>query len=148
MKKYLVILSVVLLFAAVIYAADSSSVAPRGLNTIPDRFGGVVTLIGKTPRTTPVNVDNIVRTLDNIIATGGNPYLGGSDNTLTPIAATISCPDNATRWAFDLTPSTTVGHKLAAGTWWQFSGPDALALLKGVNNGATDNASCTITLWY
>lgn len=148
MKKYLVAIMLLAVFAGVIYAADSSSIAPRGLDTIPDRFGGIVSLIGKTPRSSPCNVDNVARTLQAIFVAGGGTYLGGSDNTLTPIAATISCPDNATRWGFGISPSTTVGHKLTAGTWWQFSGPDAMALLKGINNVATDNAACTITLWY
>ena len=150
MKRYLVAISIIALFAGVIYAADSSSIAPRGNDAIPDRFGGVVTLTGKTPRTTPCNVDNVARTLQAIVVAGGGTYLGGSDNTLTPIAATISCTDNATRWGFGITPSTTVGHKMSAATWppWQISGPDAIGLMKGIAAGATDNNSCAITLWY
>jgi hypothetical protein len=148
MKKYLIALSIVALFAGVIYAADSSSIAPRGFDTIPDRFGGAVTLLGKTPRTTMINVDNVTATMAVRVAAGGGTYLGGSDNTLTPIAATISCPTTATRWAFGATPSATVGHVLAADGSWQLSGPDAIGYLKGYGAAATDNVACAVTLWY
>lgn len=148
MKKYLVAISILAIFAGVIYAADSSSIAPRGFDTIPDRFSGTVPLAGKTPRTTQATVDNTARTLDNLVVTGGGTYLGGSDNTLTPIAATISCEATATMWAFQTTPTATVGHELAAGSIWQPSGPDALTYLRGRNTADGASASCAITLWY
>lgn len=146
MKKYLVAISILAIFAGVIYAADSSSIAPRGFDTIPDRFGGAVTLAGKTPRTTQVNVYGTAATISALVASGSGTYLGGSDNTLTPIAATISCVTTATSWAFGTTPTATVGHKLAADGSWQLSGPDAIGRLKGI--AVTDNTSCAVTLWY
>lgn len=148
MKKYFIALSILALFAGVVHAADSSSIAPRGFDAIPDRFGGAVTLLGKTPRTTMIYVDNVTATMATRIAAGGGTYLGGSDNTLTPISATISCPTTATMWAFQTTPSTTVGHKLAADGSWQVSGPDAIGYLRGKGAGATDNVACAVTLWY
>jgi len=147
MKRFFVALSVVAIFAGVIYAADSASVANQRNTTIPDRFGGVVPLIGKTPRTTQVTVNDTARTLDNLVVTGSGTYLGGSDNTLTPIAATISCESYATMWAFQTTPTASVGHKIPADGSWQPSGPDALGYLRGIRDG-TDNVSCAITLWY
>lgn len=144
----LFVLAMLFVGGAGIYAADSSSIAPRGFDTIPDRFGGVITLIGKSPRTTQVSADNTARTLDNLVVTGGSTYLGGSDNTLTPIAATISCETTATMWAFQATPTATVGHELAAAGWWQVSGPNALAYLKGRNTADGASASCAVTLWY
>jgi len=148
MKKYLIVISIFALFAGVIYAADSSSIAPRGFDTIPDRFGGTVPLAGKTPRTWQVTVDNTARTLDNMVVTASGTYLGGSDNTLTPIAATISCETVDTQWAFTATPTAALGHVLASGSSWQPSGPDALALLRGRNSADGSSATCAITLWY
>ena len=151
MKRFLVVLSILAIlaiFAGVLYAADSSSIAPRGFNTIPDRFGAAIVLIGKTPRTTQVTVDNTARTLDNLVVTGSGTYLGGSDNTLTPIAATISCETTDTQWAFTTTPTADLGHVLAAGSSWQPSGPDALALLRGRNTAYGASATCAVTLWY
>ena len=148
MKKYLVAISILALFAGVIYAADSSSIAPRGFDSIPDRFGGVMPLAGKSPRTTQVTLDNTARTLDNLVVTGSGTYLGGSDNTLTPIAATISCETVDTQWAFTTTPTAAIGHVLAAGSSWQPSGPNALALLRGRNTADGASATCAVTLWY
>jgi len=147
MKRLLVVIFI-LAAVGVIYAADSSSIAPRGFDTIPDRFGGVMPLVGKSPRTIQVTVDNTARTLDNLVVTGGGTYLGGSDNTLTPIAATISCETVDTQWAFTTTPTADVGHVLAAGSSWQPSGPNALALLRGRNTADGASATCAITLWY
>ncbi len=148
MKKHLAVLSIfALFFSGVIYAADSASIAPRGSNAIPDRFGGAVNLLGKTPRTWQVTIDNTARTLDNLVVTASGTYLGGSDNTLTPIAATVSC-DNATRWSFQTTPSATVGHAIAAAGSYHFSGPDAMVYLRGVNAVEGTGASCAVTLWY
>jgi hypothetical protein len=149
MGKYLIAISILaVVLGGTVYGADSSSVAkPTGV-AIPDRFGGFVPLAGKTPRTWQVSVDNTARTLDNLVVTGSGTYLGGSDNTLTPIAATISCESTATMWAFQTTPTATVGHELAAGTSWQPSGPDALAYLRGRNTADGASASCAVTLWY
>lgn len=148
MKKYLVAISILAVFAGVIYAADSSSVAHQRSLSIPDRFEGAVALSGKAPRTWHVNIDNVTggRTLDNAVVAASGTYLGGSDNTLTPIAATISCKATDTYWAFQNTP-TTADHYLAAGASWQPSGPDAIGYLKGITSG-TDNAACAVTLWY
>jgi len=148
MKKYLVAISILAIFAGVVYAADSSSIAYRGNDAIPDRFGGVMPLAGKTPRTTMIYVDNTASTISTLVARDGGTYLGGSDNTLTPIAATISCPTTATRWSFQTTPSATVGHVLPADGSWQVSGPDAIGYLKGYGNAASDNVTCAVTLWY
>lgn len=147
MKKFFAIFSILVLFAGVIYAADSSSIAPRGNDAIPDRFGGAINLMGKTPRTTQVTIDNTARGIDNLVVTGGGVYLGGSDNTLTPIAITVSC-DNATHWSFQTTPSATVGHAIAAAGSYHFSGPDAIVYLKGVNAVGGVGAFCAVTLWY
>lgn len=148
MKKYLVAITILAIFAGVIYAADSSSIAPRGFDAIPDRFGAAVTLTGKSPRTWHVNIDNVTggRTLDNAIVAASGTYLGGTDNTLTPIAATVSCKTVDTYWAFQNAP-TTASHYLAAAGSWQMSGPDAIGYLKGISSG-TDNAACAVTLWY
>jgi hypothetical protein len=147
MKKLLVAISVLAIFAGVIYAADSSSVAHQRSLSIPDRFEGAVPLAGKAPRTWQITIDNVARTLDNAVTAASGTYLGGTDNTLTPIAATISCEDADTIWAFQTTPTATVGHVLTADSSWQMSGPDAIGYLKGIR-AATDNASCAVTLWY
>lgn len=151
MKKYLVLFcAICFTVSGVVFAADTSSLSPHGSIGvgIPDRYQGAVPLAGKAPRTTQVTVDNTARTLDNLVVTGGGTYLGGSDNTLTPIAATISCETVATQWAFTTTPTATLGHVLAADSSWQPSGPDALALLKGRNSADGASATCAITLWY
>jgi hypothetical protein len=146
MKKYLVATAILALFAGAIYAADSQSVSAPGYRSIPDRFSGSVPLAGKTPRTTQVTVNNTAATVSALVAAGGGTYLGGSDNTLTPIAATISCVTTSTSWAFQTTPTASVGHILVAGASWQPSGPDALATMKGIR--VTDDTSCAVTLWY
>jgi hypothetical protein len=150
MKKYLVMLTIIALIGAVGYvgyAADSSSVAKPTAVAIPDRFAGSVNLYGKMPRTTQVTIDNTSRTIDNLVVTAGGVYLGGSDNTLTPIGVTISC-DNATRWSFNTDASTTVGHIIPASGSVNFFGPDAIAYLKGANSVDGTGASCAVTRWH
>lgn len=148
MKRILLTLAVITIFAGAIYAADSSSMAQFQNTAIP--YQGVIGTYGKTPRTTQVTIDNTARGIDNLVVTGGGVYLGGSDNTLTPIAITASC-DNTTRWSFQTTPSATVGHSVvgaASGGSLHFSGPDAVEYLKGVNAVEGTGASCAVTLWY
>ena len=149
MKRYLVVFAILALFAGALYAADTSSVSPHGTIGlgVPDRYQAAIPLLGKTPRTTQVTVDNTARTIDNLVVTASGTYLGGSDNTLTPIAVTGSCTDNITRWSFQTTPSATVGHQISVGGSFQFSGPDAIGYLRGKSESG-GNAPCALTLWY
>lgn len=146
MKKYLVATVILAIFAGVIYAADTPSLAQFQNTAIP--YSGNIVVTGKAPRSWHVNIDNVTggRTLDNAVVAASGTYLGGTDNTLTPIAATIVCKSTDTYWAFQNTP-TTADIYLASGSSWQPSGPDAIGYLKGITSG-TDNAACSVTLWY
>jgi hypothetical protein len=144
-------LAIIILFVfPAVSFSETPSIAPA-TGSVFGRVGlypAAVPITGKTPRTWQVTVDNTARTLDNLVVTGSGTYLGGSDNTLTPIAATISCETTDTQWAFTTTPTADLGHVLAAGSSWQPSGPDALALLRGRNTADGASASCAVTLWY
>lgn len=146
MKRAVCILVASLLLPSMMFA-ETPSIGKMGSTTMAD-YPAAVLLVGKTPRSWHVNIDNVTggRTLDNAVAAASGTYLGGSDNTLTPIAATIVCKDTATYWSFQNAP-TTASHYLAAGGSWQPSGPDAIGYLKGITSG-TDNAACSVTLWY
>lgn len=146
MRKTFIALVVITAFAGGLYAADTPSLAQFQNTAIP--YSGNIVVTGKAPRTWSVNIDNVTggRTLENAVTRASGTYLGGTDNTLTPIAATISCKATDTYWAFQNAP-TTASHYLAAGSSWQPSGPDAVGYLKGISSG-TDNAACAVTLWY
>jgi type 1 fimbria pilin len=147
MRKTFIALVVITAFVGAVYAADLPSLAQFRNTSIP--YSGNIPVYGMYPRTAPsvCYVDNVARTVETLVQNAGGTYLGGSDNTLTPIAATISCNGN-TRWAFQASPSTTVGHYLPNESAWNISGPDAIGRVKGIAAGATDNVSCAITLWY
>lgn len=149
-KISLAVLFLMMIPSGFVSAADSSSVARLRETAIPDRFSGIVPLYGKTPKSSPgiCHVDNVARTIQSIFERSGGTYLGGSDNTLTPITATISCDDKATRWYFQVSPTTTLGHKIPADGSWQPAGPNALGYLSGIAASASDNVACAITLWY
>ena len=140
MKKTIYVVVVLFAFASIAYGA--------GITATGGSSGVSTPTAGKAPRTTQVTVDNTARTLDNLVVTGSGTYLGGSDNTLTPIAATISCETADTQWAFTTTPTAALGHVLTSGSSWQPSGSDALALLRGRNSADGASATCAVTLWY
>jgi len=151
-RSFVFLLVLIASFGSYVFAADQPSLGFQSTlgstGAIPSVYQGAIPLAGKTPRTTQVTLDNTARTLDNLVVTGSGTYLGGSDNTLTPIAATISCETADTQWAFTTTPTAAVGHVLTSGSSWQLSGPDALALLRGRNSADGTSATCAVTLWY
>lgn len=147
MKKLLV-LFLVFSFVGVVYAGQSS-VSPAGYAYPPATFQGTVTLTGNPGATKNVSVDNVVRTIAELITTAGGTFMA---NGVTPIGALISCDAAVTKWAFGGTsPSATIGHDLLndAGVRLHLASPEYVATAKASNvSGDNTAVTCTITLEY
>jgi hypothetical protein len=67
---------------------------------------------------------------------------------LSPIGALITVEDNACRVAFDVDPTTSLGHKLSVGQSFRLYSPQECSGLKHINAVALSNAVIMITYYY
>lgn len=104
------------------------------------------------PRSAPaiVYVDNVARSIDNLVTGVGGSYLGGADNTVNPTGALIVCNGDI-RFGFGgVTPTATLGVLFPSGSSWVIQGNSWIDNNdKLIAAGATDNVACPgLVLFY
>lgn len=146
MKRILAVLFIMAVCAGTAFSFDRYT--PGRIGT-QGAYQAVVPLQGN-PRSAPgvVHIDNVARTIQALFVAAGGTYLGGTDNTMSPIAALLACDSVAVRLGFGITPTATIGTPFPAASSWILPGPTWVSTGMAIAAGATDNAACSIVLVY